>query len=222
VISDWQTLVEAKVQDTAGILSAMDYINAIAEAVGLYSDDYPRERVTTITGNGVAMDFALPADATDVVSVEYPVAQQEPEYLDEDDWLVMTQPDDTQMLHLTALVLPNAAPARVLYSAPHSVTATVDTVPLADRGAASNLAAAVCCRQLAAYYSQTSDSTIAADAVNYRTKNQEYLALARAYEEAYQRAVTGGGRAASVSKDVEDVAMFAQGSGVPRFYHGRR
>ena len=80
------------------------------------------------------------------------------------------------------------------------------------------LAAAGCATQLAALYAQTSDPTLGADTVNYRTKSQDYLALAKVLEGAYREAVgaTDGVAAASVSADL-DVDLSNNG-GVP-FYH---
>lgn len=223
-LADWLAIVRQKIRDTAGKLAVEELARAIDEAVSRYSGDFPRQRAAIITGNGTAVLFALPADAeagpSAVAAVEYPVDEPEPAFLDEDDYAVRVQTDDTWKLQLLGLVLPNAATARVYYRAPHSVTVSVDTVPVSDRGAVCNLAAALSARELAAYYSQTSESTIAADAVNYRTKNQEYLALATALEQAYEDFMTGASVAASVSRDL-DVSLLST-AGVPRFYHGRR
>ena len=62
---------------------------------------------------------------------------------------------------------------------------TETTVPDNDLDAVANLAAANCLRRLAAVYGQTSDPTIMADSVNYRSKTDEFRRLADAFEQQY-------------------------------------
>jgi hypothetical protein len=91
-------------------------------------------------------------------------------------------------------------------------------------------AAALCCQALAAKYAQTSDSSISADAVNYRTKSQEYLSLAKELRKRYDEQVGIQGSDSGSSANASGVAAalsigdmeLRQGSGVDRLTHRRR
>lgn len=223
-LADWITLVDDKLGDTAGIVEPDEVIRAIEEAVAAYSISRQREKLAAITGDGTAYVFALPADYepgfSAVTKVEYPTGKREPEYLDEADWTVRRQLDGSMKLHFYHLVLPAAVDAHITYRMRHTVDLTEDSVPIADRASVAGLAAAVCCRHLAAYYTQTTDPTISADAVSYRTKGTEYLALAVALEKAYRVHVGiegGSSVAANVNYDL-DVPLLST-TGMSRFYH---
>ncbi len=223
-LGDWRTLVDDRVRDSAAKLTQPQKDAAIADAAKVYSRARPRRRLQEITGTGTAFTFVLANDFEDgfsaVLAVEFPVGKQCPEYLDEDEFAVRRQLDGTLKLHWFARTLPDQAKAHVTYTVRHLVAAGDDTVPIADRDAGASLAAAICARQLGMLYTQTSDPTLTADAVSYRTKGEEYFARAKELEAAYNRhlGLEGPARAASVSKDL-DVTL--QG-GHPRFFHAGR
>jgi hypothetical protein len=119
---------------------------------------------------------------------------------------------------------------RVTWTCRHTApTVSVDsTIPDADFEAVCDYAGALCCEALAARYAQTNDSTIQADAVNYRTKSQEYLGIAKALRKRYDEQVgiqeggTGpGGGTVPGALAVGDMEL-KQGSGVERLTHRRR
>lgn len=177
-------LIRGKVRDAAADLVESDYLTALAEALKTYGRHRPRHLVADLPGNG-SNDLPLPADWSDgvssVVSIEYPVGQVPEILFDHGDWGYYRSPAGLQLRLLTA------APAvgesvRLLYTTLH----TEATIPVIDEEAVANLAAAVCLRQLAARYAQTSDPTIAADVVNYRTKADEYRRLADSYDGRYR------------------------------------
>lgn len=74
---------------------------------------------------------------------------------------------------------------RVYYTAPHSVDGS--TVPSLDVNAIKNLAAALCCKRLAASYAQSGFSAIGADATDYAQKSSRYTALAKDFDQEFQR-----------------------------------
>lgn len=108
---------------------------------------------------------------------------------------------------------------------PPGVSTVATTIPDSDFEACSDLAAAICAEKLAAIYAQTRDPSIAADVVNYRTKSQEYLALAKALRQRYFDHIgieedgkgSGAGPGAIAIGDME----LRQGSGVDRLTHRR-
>ena len=222
-LADFRIQVDAWIQDTAQKLTPADKDLAITTAVDMYSRHKPRQKVAILTGDGTAFAFAVPTDwvedVSSPISIEHPVDQQQPQYLDESDYTVRRDPATGKLrIHFYSLTLPTGERAYLTYGIGHAVSAQTDTVPAADRLAVSKLAGAGCALQLAALYAQTSDPTMGADTVNYRTKSQDYLALATALETAYRLhvGVTDGVSAASVSTDLDvDLQNFAG----PPFYH---
>jgi hypothetical protein len=174
--------VTAKVKDASGEITPDDYEAAAVEALKCYSRHRPRHLVEDLPGTG-ANDLALPADwaegTSTVVSVEYPVGRIPESLIDARDYRLYRAPAG---LKLRLLTVAPAAPetVRLLYTTQH----TEASIPVGDEEAVANLAAAVCLRQLAARYGQTSDPTIGADVVNYRSKADEFRRLAQAYDEA--------------------------------------
>ncbi len=229
MLADFRALVGQKLRDTAGIVTETERETAIQEAVRLYSRVRPQHKVQTITGNGTAFDFALASDFEEgfsrIESIEYPVDKQIAEYLDanEDYRLRRDVTTGVLKLRLLSMVLANAAKAYVSYTLRHTISGTTDTVPVADRDAVAGLGAALCARQLSAYYAQSSDSTIGADSVGYRTKSQEYEAVAKALEATYRRhlGITDEDMVAAASAIGDLDVDLAEGAG-DRFFHGRR
>jgi hypothetical protein len=227
MLADWRTLVDQEIKDTAAILAQADKDKAIGEAVKEYSRHRPRERAHELAGTGSAYEFALPADWEDGFSgirgdIEYPAAKRIPEYLEAEDWIVYRDPSAGLRFRLLNHTPTASEKVRFLYTVRHTVDATTDTVAVADREAGAKLAASYCARSLAAFYAQTSDPTLGADIANYRTKSQEYSALARELEKSYKAHLgirdDGQVAAASASADL-DVDLQPGGD---RFYHPRR
>ena len=188
-ITQLEQLVAGHLQDTAGKLPGADLTAAIEEALaGRYSKDRPQVLLADLTGDGSQYEWAV-ADITDwqngfsqVVRIEYPQGERTPNYLESDDWLIYESP--TARFLRFVFAPSNGKTARVHFTAPHAVDAA--SLPEADFYAVGALAAALAARRLAALYAQTGDSSIAADTVNYRSKSQEYLALARRLEKDYE------------------------------------
>jgi len=177
-------LVKAKVKDESGKLTDPgDYAAAVTEALNRYSKNRPRLVCADLAGAG-SHDLALPVGwvegLSSIQSVEYPTGVVPEALLDSDMWTMYRTPTATKLRLLT--YTPEATETvRILYSAAH----TEGTVPAADLEAVANLAAATCLRQLAAAFGQTSDPTIGADVVNYRSKADEFRRLADSLEEQY-------------------------------------
>jgi hypothetical protein len=227
MLADYRAIVDDKLRDTADKVTAAQRHAAIAEAVKDYSRWRPRVALSTITGDGSAYTFALPVGFEDgwstIRAVEYPVTEQAPVYLEAGAYMLYRQVAGTLVLRLSELVLTAGEQAYLSYTARHTVNTTTDTIAEGDREIVAGKAAAICLRELAAYYAQTSEPTLGADAVNYRSKSQEYLALAAALETAYELAL-------GIAKESETQAASAIGDldvefqeiGGPRFFHGNR
>ena len=87
-----------------------------------------------------------------------------------------------------------------------TIRVEMNTIPESDQDAVGNLAASLCSHALASYYAQTSDSTIGADSVNYRTKSQDYTSRAKEQKKIYLDHIglkEGDVAPASVVKDLD-------------------
>ena len=89
---------------------------------------------------------------------------------------------------MVAGCIPVGATVRVTRTAPHEVSAgppPADTVPARDREAVAAWGAALLLDEMAARAAGTTDSTIAADAVDYAGGADRYRRLARAHRDRY-------------------------------------
>lgn len=187
-IPEIQQRVAGHIQDAAGKLSSDELKAAIEEALGgRYSKDRPRRLVVDLTSNGTQYEWALSAVSgwqdgfSQVVQIEYPQGERTPIFLETDDWTIYESPTGRFLRFRFALT--SGKKARVQFTAPHAVDAS--SLPDADFYAIGALAASLAAQRLSALYAQIGDSSIGADTVNYRTKSQEYAALARRLEKDY-------------------------------------
>jgi hypothetical protein len=81
---------------------------------------------------------------------------------------------------------PNNGIIRLIYTIPHVLNPTTNTLPDSAFMAAIYKAAQLACESLAAQYARTSDPTISADVVNYRTKSQEFSDRAKDFRNRYE------------------------------------
>jgi hypothetical protein len=129
-------------------------------------------------------------------------------------------------LRILSTTPPAAQLVRVAWTARHADDCS--TVPLQDFEAVTDFAASLCAEALAATYAQTRDNTVGADTVNYRTKGQEYLTLAKALRQRYYNALgvedgggaKGGGTEQKPAIAIGDMDNIMQG-GVDRLIHSK-
>jgi len=208
-------------------LGETERIFAINAALKKYSTHRPRIVVEDEDGSG-GFDYliALLADWTDgfstISSVEYPVndTKETPAILQDDAWQIYQKPTGKVLRFLEAK--PTATESfRIAYTTLHVCTDAACTVPVYDEEALQILAASIFCDMLAAYFAQTQDSTIRADAVDHKSKASEYAARARAYRQMYFDHLgvkEGKAPAASVTRDQDTAGSF----GDDRMTHGKR
>jgi hypothetical protein len=240
-LGDFENGVASRIQDAASKLALADRDNMISQAVRQrYSHDRPRELVTDVAATG-ASTLTLPTgpstppeqfeDGFSVIrTLEYPLGILPPSYIESDSWLMYRQPTGLVILLSGSTIPGNGELVRVTWTVRHipgtsGQSAVNTTIPDADFEAVCDLASALCCEQLAAIYAQTRDPSISADAVNYRTKSQEYIGLAKALRQRYfdhigiEEGQSAGGPAGGViaiGSMHEDM-----GSGVSRLTHRR-
>ena len=267
-LTQFKSKVSEIVQDDAVKLSTSERDNFIQEAVKIYSKHRPRDVVREIAGDG-NYDYAISnfkawvKGFSIITKIEYPANQRDPEYADENDFMIIDKatgqflrfledsPSATEIIRVihTALhilidaviTVSIATPAVVSYashglnpgdafqfattgalptglaagttyyvitagltsdafelsatpggtaintSGTQSGTHTfrMNTIPAIDEDAVANLAASLCSGALASAYAQTSDSTITAEAVDHKSKSQEFSSRAKVQKQTY-------------------------------------
>lgn len=164
--------VIGSVKDDSGKLVNPDDYNAkIQAAIKRYSRHRPGIKVADIVGNGTH-DYALPTGWNDefsaIKSIEYPLGDVPATMLDNDEFEIYQSPTGKK-IRLLNYALAATASFRVSFT----ILRTDATIPDMDVDALVTLAAALCCEDLANAFIQSSDSTIGADSVNYRSKAAE-------------------------------------------------
>lgn len=169
--------------DSQRLTDEADYWPAVEAALARYSKHRPLELTVDLAGTG-GPDLALPegwlADFSRVLAVEYPVGDCPESLLEEGEWSIY-RTSEGHRLRLRWDKPETGESVRVTYTA---LRLEAD-VPVVDLDAVACLAASSCLRTLAALYGQSSDPTIAADVVNYRSKTDEFRRLADALEERF-------------------------------------
>lgn len=231
-MKDFEDKIAQVLQDAAAKLSPDDRKAFILQAITQrYSKDRPREIVSDHAGDGTS-DLALPSaagatfeeDFSRIKQIEYPIGDLPPTLIEDDEWQFYRTPAALKVRLLT--VKPTAAESvRFTWTTTHKEDGTTVAVP--DFDAVCDYAAGLCFAALAAKFAQVGDPTIGADTVNYRTKSQEYMALAKAAKQRYfdhlgidaGGAVEGGsvGPAVSVGEVDQDLGLAGD-----RLTHPRR
>jgi hypothetical protein len=115
-------------------------------------------------------------------SLEYPIEQVPPVYIDESDFSIYRTP--TALKIMLSVNAPTASEVvRATWTGRHAADGS--TVPDKDFYAVVDYASSLALEALAAIYVQTGDPSIQADVVNYRSKSSEYLTLAKKIRERY-------------------------------------
>jgi hypothetical protein len=107
---------------------------------------------------------------------------------------------------------------RYTFTAPHTLSAVLDTIPTPHFDAVCDLAASYCCLRLATKAAGATDATIQADAVTYRDSQLRYRQCAEDFRASYKSKVgvqEPGMRPASFTSDF-DVML---SSGLTRLSH---
>jgi hypothetical protein len=182
--ADLQARVRILLQDAVTKLATADRDKLIEQAIQeRYSKDRARELVADVAGNGTS-DLTLPATHEDGFSVirqiEYPIGNVPPTLIESADWQLYRTPTGLK-LRLLANTPAATENIRLTYTGRH----LADGTTVLDFEAVCEYAAALGFEALAAIYAQTGDSTLGADAVNYRSKSQEYRDLAKAHRKRY-------------------------------------
>ncbi|GER92684.1 hypothetical protein A45J_0402 [hot springs metagenome] len=184
-LSGIRTKVIGIVSDDSGKLTNPgDYDRNIAAAIAIYSKHRPNLKVVDITGNG-GHDYDLPSGWIDefsvIKSIEYPIGDVPATLIDNDKYEIYQSPTAKKIR-----LINDTPSASESFRVTFTTLRTDTTIPDGDIDALCNLASALCLEELANAYAQTSDSTIAADSVNYRTKSFDFAQRAKRLMQLYK------------------------------------
>ena len=133
--TQFKSKVSEIVQDDAAKLSTSERDNFIQEAVKIYSKHRPRDVVREIAGDGT-YDYALSnmkawvKGFSIIKQIEYPANQRDPEYVDEDDFIIIEKATG-QFLRFLVDSPPATETIRVVHTALHALIDAVITVSIA-------------------------------------------------------------------------------------------
>jgi hypothetical protein len=226
---DYLARLETVLQDDAGKLLPDDKYRLLSRAVLIFSKDRPRTLIHELTGDGTSYDFVMPTGWVDNFSyikgeIEYPADDyQDPQYLESIDWkfykkLAGTPAVTTTYLRFLTFIPVNSKKVRFEYTLPHTFNEATCTIDDNDMEAVVTLAASLCFWALAAKFSQTTDSTLEADVIDYQRKSDLYTNLAKEQLAMYNSLMGLGGEgskgasAASAGVAVKDLDILYQWS----------
>jgi hypothetical protein len=180
-IIQYQTKMNALLQDDSNILSQPEKDIALQMAVKYYSRVRPREVVSDLAGND-GFDYDLPSTWNDGFSflkqVEYPAGEQQPVYLHKEDVTLYRNASALKLRFLRDTPATGKT-ARVTFTALHTLTASSASIPSSDEDAVAALGAAYACEALSNHYAKTTEPTLQADVVDHRSKSQEFAGRAK-------------------------------------------
>lgn len=212
------------------MLSDTEIGEEVDAAVAQYSQDRPLEYIKDLTGitspyiahtsltnwvTGFSRLISLEPQAGVVaasysptllgnldVSVEQDYATASAHYL----WLKTITPAASDTL-------------RFRYTVPHTLSGSADTIPALDFDAVCDLAASYCCVRLAANASASTDSTIAADSVNYRDSQLRFKQTSEQFRAQYAQKIGAPADGGPVGASVTAAWDLKDSLGLPYMFH---
>lgn len=185
---DYQTLVDSLVRDDTGKITPSDRDEAIQRAVERYSKDRPRthvEEIVAADGHFQVLPPNWEADFSSLQSIEHPVGEYPPSYLDIGSYGMYHAPGANVLQIAVRAGFSAGDTVRIGFTIRHVVDASSDSTPSQDREAIACWAGAVLLDQLASLFSGDSDSTIQADVVDHGSRAGEFARRAKALRTRY-------------------------------------
>ena len=213
---DFQAQLTRELKADTARLSQTDLDEFLKRASEIFGNDRPRAVMADITATGV-FDYPLPSDWDNdesvALRVEFPAGEQDPKIIPIDEWMVYRSATGAYKLRFLE-TSPNNGIIRLIYTIPHVLNPATNTLPDSAFMAAIYKAAQLACESLAAQYARTSDPTISADVVNYRTKSQEFSDRAKDFRNRYEAEIA---RNAAMG-DIGEWDLTLAG-GAPQLFH---
>lgn len=174
-------LIQSLTRDESQVLTPDDIQQALELAVARYSKDKPRLMNTTVEAESAVLPLpdGWQTDFSHVVQA-FAVPEQTELY-------IRQLPGN-----LLRLQSGYSGQVQLFFTGAHSLDSIENTLWAGDGELLACYAAAWCCEQLAAYYSNESNSTIAADVTDQQTKAEQYRKQAREYRRRYDSQINQG------------------------------
>jgi hypothetical protein len=198
-LSDFNAGVDVRLkQPSTGAPISSDEIDTLIQNVAaqIYSKHKPFKKTCNISAdnsylyliNGTTFPGWIEG-FSDILNVEYPADQ----YQDPADARIpfeeyeIYEKNSLKYLRFLAATPTSGYTIRPTFTIPHTIAATTaaTTVYDSDFGALCDLAACICCRSIATKFGFFTDSTIGADAVEYRSKSDVWAARAKNFWDQY-------------------------------------
>lgn len=198
------TAIGVDVPAAPSALSTNQKTVAVQRATAVYSAMHPRKIYEDLEREGetaINLEDLTSWDSTSqVFSVEYPVQTGFQKYFLElgNDFYRYEHPEDGPQL-VFVIAIEDGATLRIGYTAPHSVTSSVSTIPARHDAAFKSLCAAEFCDLCAAWHAESAATTMNADSVQHSVQAQAYAASAKTFRAA---AMTVLGRKQAASANI--------------------
>ena len=203
---DYLDEIASRLQDTANKLHEVpDRQNALARAVYKYSRDKPQFVNARVAGNGT-QEYLLSSALgglwvygyTFIEEIEYPVGNRPRTILARDEWEEVddgtAQDGSNRLLSFPGLTPTSSQYFKVKLGIQMNLPEIGEqNFPNTEENFTNitALAASMCCRRMAAFYANTSESSMSADVVNYGGQTGKYLQMAAQFLEEYNMNVFG-------------------------------
>ena len=188
-IQEFKLLMTTYLKDDAYLIDIGGWDKAREHAINTYSKDKPKIIKEDLTGDGT-YEYSLPddwvSDFSWVTSIEYPIDQQNPEFLDEDQYIVYDNAT-TKKLRFVETTPQSGKTIRVEFSVKWTIDKDTCDIPTQDFHPVACLATAYCLRMMADHFGQTTEPSINADVIDYTRKSIEFSELADSMENIYRR-----------------------------------
>lgn len=211
-------IIDDLVRDRDQVVTPGQREDALRQAVLRYSEHRPLGLVADVASTG-GRRLDLPDDwqhgRSQLLALEYPADSELPSLIEPGTYYVYQGPSVAQVQ--LPFTLQSGELVRVRYTRDHTLSDDVDTLPESDRRAVAGLAASELCGQIARHYAHEADSTIGADAVERKSKSDQYSKFSRdlraeyfAYVGATDRRSQPAGVVVSPARPQEKTRLFGR------------
>jgi len=218
-LSDFNSEVDVRLmQPASGAPLTSDEIDSLIQktAAKIYSKHVPFKKTSNISADGTYLYLINASNFpgwiegfSDIIKVEYPADQ----YQDPADANIpfeefeIYEKNALKYLRFLAATPTSGYTIRPTYTIPHTIAAAAadTTIYDSDFGAVCDLAACICCRSIATKYGFFTDSTIGADAVEYRSKSDVWAARAKNFWDQYMATMFPEASAALAMREFDTV-----------------
>lgn len=190
-----RTAVKSELQDDGQFLTPDEIDTHITNAINQVSHDRAFRKVADITGDGTR-DYSLPTDFekgfSSILRVEAPADENPPVYpREDDDWILYENPtkSPTQRLLFLTVQPTSTEVIRVTYSAPWAVTESASDLDRTAFLAVMYKVLELALAALANRFTQSTDPTIVADAVDYGARGQNFLFASNEWKTKYKQII---------------------------------